>query len=50
MEVTFMQIVIDALGIDTKGLSKGLENLEIRVETIQTAVLLRLPRIVRRVL
>ena len=44
--------MIDALGAVTKGLLKGLENLEIRgrVETIQTTALLKLERILRRVL
>ena len=52
MKVTFIPIVIGALGTATKGLIKGLENLEIRerVETIQTTVLLRPVRILRRVL
>ena len=46
MKVTVVPIVIGALGTMTKGLLKGLEDLEIggRVETIQTA------RILRRVL
>ena len=45
-------IVIGALGTVTKGLIKGLEDLEIRgrVETIQTTALLRSARILRRVL
>ena len=44
-----MQIVIGALGTITKGLIKGLEDLEIRgqVETIQTTALLRSARILR---
>ena len=44
--------VIGALGTVTKGLIKGLEDLEIRgwVETIQTNGLLRLARILKRVL
>ena len=52
MKVTIVPIVIDALGTITKGLLKGLENLEIggRVETIQTTALLRMARILRRVL
>ena len=51
MKVMIIQTVIGALGRVTKGLIKGLEDLEIRglVETIQTA-LLRLARILRRVL
>ena len=38
MKVTIVQIVIGALGTITKGLLKGLEDLEVsgRVETIQT--------------
>ena len=45
-------IVVGALSIVTKGLIKGLEVLSIRgrVETIQTAALLRLARMLRRVL
>ena len=52
MKVTIVPIVIDALGTITKGLLKGLEDLEVggRVETIQTTVLLRTARILRRVL
>ena len=52
MKVTIVPIVIDALGTITKGLLKGLEDLEIggRVETIQTTALLRTARILRRVL
>ena len=52
MKVTIMPIVIGALGTVTKGLLKGLEDLEIdgRVETIQTTALLRTVRILRRVL
>ena len=44
--------VIGAFGAVTKGLSKGLEGLEVggRVETIQMIALLRTARIVRRVL
>ena len=43
MKVTIVPIVIGALGTITKGLLKGLEDLEIggRVETIQTTALLR---------
>ena len=43
MKVTIIPIVIDALDTVTKGLIKGLEDLEItgRVETVQTTVLLR---------
>ena len=52
MKVTIVPIVIGALGTVTKGLLKGLEDLEIggRVETIQTTALLRTARILRRVL
>ena len=51
MKVTIVPIVIGALGTITKGLLKGLEDLEIgwRVETIQTTALLRTARILRRV-
>ena len=49
MKVT---IVIGAFGTVTKGLLKGLEDLEVggRVETIQTTALLKTARILRRVL
>ena len=52
MKVKIVPIVIGALDTITKGLLKGLEDLEIggRVETIQTTVLLRTARILRRVL
>ena len=52
MKVTIVPIVISALGTITKGLLKGLEDLEIggRVETIQTKALLRTARILRRAL
>ena len=52
MQVTIIPIVIGAFGTATKGLLKGLEDLEVggRVETIQTATLLRSARILRRVL
>ncbi len=52
MKVTMVPIVIGALGTITKGLFKGLEDLEVggRVETIQTTALLRTTRILRRVL
>ena len=52
MQVTIMPIVIGAYGIVTKGLLKGLEDLEVggRVEIIQTTALLRAARILRRVL
>ena len=50
MKVTIVPIVIGTLGTITKGLLKGLEDLEIggRVETIQTTALLRTVRILRR--
>ena len=52
MKVSLILIVIGALDRVTKGLIKGLEDLEIRgrVETIQTTALLRSARILRRVL
>ena len=52
MKVTIVPIVIGALGTITKGLLKGLEDLEVggRVETIKTTALLRTARILRRVL
>ena len=52
VKVTIVPIVIGALGTITKGLLKGLEDLEVgeRVETIQTTALLRTARILRRVL
>ena len=52
MKVTIVPIVIGALGTITKGLLKGLEDLEIggREDTIQTTALLRTARILRRVL
>ena len=51
MKVTIVPIGIDVLGIITKGLLKGLEDLEVdgRVEAIQTTALLRTARILRRV-
>ena len=50
--MTFMPIIISALGTVTKGLIKGLEDLEIRgrVETLPATKLLRSARILRRVL
>ena len=50
--VTIVPIVIGAFGTVTKGLLKGLEDLEVggRVETIQTTALLKTARIQRRVL
>ena len=52
MKVTIIPIVIGAFGTITKGLLKGLEDLDVseRVETIQTTALLKTARILRRVL
>ena len=52
MKVTIIPFVIGAFGTETKGLLKGLEDLEVggRVETIQTTALLKTARILRRVL
>ena len=52
MKETIVPIMIGALGTITKGLLKGLEDLEVggRVETIQTTALLRQARILRQVL
>ena len=52
MKVTIIPIVIGAFGTVTKGLLKGLEDLEVRgqVETMQTTALLKTARILRRVL
>ena len=52
MKVTIIPIVIGSFGTETKGLLKGLEDLEVggRVETIQTTALLRTARLLRRVL
>ena len=52
MKVTVVPIVIGAFGMVTKGLLKGLEDLEVgdRVETIQTTALLKTARIPRRFL
>ena len=51
-KVTIVPIVIGALGTITKGLLKGLEDLEVggRVKTIQMTALLGTARILRRVL
>ena len=51
MKVTIIPIVIGAFGTLTKGLLKGLEDVEVggRVETFQTTALLRTARILRRV-
>ena len=50
MKVTIVPIVIGALGTITKGLLKGLEDLENdgRVETMQKSALQRTVRILRR--
>ena len=52
MKVTIIPIVIGAFGTATKGLLKGLEDLEVggRVETIQASALLKTARILRRLL
>ena len=52
LKVTIVPIVIGALGTITKGLLKGLEDLEVggRVKIIQTTALLRTARILRQVL
>ena len=52
MKVTIVPIVIGAFGTITKGLLKGLEDLEVggRVETIQMTALLRTAKTLRRVL
>ena len=52
MKVRIVPIVIGAFGTVTKGLLKGLEDLEVggKVETIQTTALLKTARILRRVL
>ena len=52
MKVTIVPIVIGALSTLSKGLLKGLEDLEVggRVETIQRTALLRTATILRRVL
>ena len=49
MKVTIISIVIGAFGTVTKGLLKGLEDLEVggRVETLQTTALLKTARILR---
>ena len=51
MKVTFIPIVIGVFGTVTKGLLKGLEDLEVggQVETTQTTALLKTARILRRV-
>ncbi len=52
MKVTIIPIVSGAFGTVTKGLLKGLEDLEVggRVETIQTTALLKTARKLRKVL
>ena len=52
MNMAIIPIVIGAFDTVSKGLLKGLEELEVggRVETIQTTALLRTARILRRVL
>ena len=52
MKVTIIPIVIGVFGTVTKGLLKGLEDLEVddRVDTMQTTALLRTARILRIVL
>ena len=52
MKVTIIPAVIGAFGTETKGLLKGLEDLDVggRLENIQTTALLRTARIMRRVL
>ena len=52
MKVTIIPIAIGAFCTVTKGLLKGLEDLEVggRVQTTQTTALLKMARILRRVL
>ena len=52
MKVTIIPIVIGGFGAVTKGLLKGLEDLEVggRVETIQTTAFVRTAWILRSVL
>ena len=52
MKVTIIPIVIGAFGTVTKGLLKGLEDLEVggRAEIIQTTALFKIARILGRVL
>ena len=49
MKVTIVPTVIGALGTITKGLLKGMEDLEVggRVETIQTTALQRMAKILK---
>ncbi len=52
MKVTIIPVVIGAFDTVTKGLLKGLEDLEVggRVETSEMTALLKTARIMRRVL
>ena len=52
IKVTIIPIMIGAFGTVTKGVLKGLEDLEVggKVETIQTTALLRTASILTRVL
>ena len=50
MKVTIVPIVIGAFDTVTKGLLKGLEDLKVGVETIQTTAFLKMARILRRIL
>ena len=52
MKVTTVPVVMGAFGTVSKGLLKGLEDLEVggRVETVQTTALVKTARILRRVL
>ena len=52
MKVTIILIVIGSFGTVTKGLLKGLEDLEVggQMETVQTTALLRTVRILKRIL
>ena len=52
MKVTIIPVVIGAFRTVTKGLLKGLEDLEVsgRVETIQTTEFLKTARLLRRIL
>ena len=52
MKVMIIPLTIGSFGTVTKGLSKGLVDLEVggRMATIQTTALLRTARILRRVL
>ena len=45
-----MPIAVGSLSTVTKGLVKGLEDLEIKMETIKTTALLRSVKILRKVL